>query len=110
MASKRKKDVRKDAAEAVDAQLTHMHLLRQREEFYVHLAIGGEKKRVGALYLFADLFSQASRLAWVYSQYCKRPICDKWRQLEAEAWVRRRGLWGEPYPVPPWEFRREQGR
>jgi micrococcal nuclease len=49
-------------------------------------------------------------LAWVYVRYCKRPVCEKWRQLEAEAWVRKRGLWAEPHPVPPWQFRREQRR
>jgi micrococcal nuclease len=45
-------------------------------------------------------------LAWVYNRYCKRPVCEEWRQLEAEAWAARRGLWSMPKPVAPWEFRR----
>jgi micrococcal nuclease len=62
---------------------------------------------VGRILLNRELIRRG--LAWVYIQYCKRPVCDNWRHLEAEAWARKRGLWAEPYPVPPWEFRR-QGR
>jgi micrococcal nuclease len=46
-------------------------------------------------------------LAWVVIEYCERPVCEKWKQLEIEAWARKRGLWADPIPVPPWEFRRE---
>ncbi len=49
-------------------------------------------------------------LAWVYARYCKRPVCREWERLEAEAREARRGLWADPRPVPPWEFRREQRR
>jgi endonuclease YncB( thermonuclease family) len=45
-------------------------------------------------------------LAWVYTRYCNRPICQEWNKLEAEARKARRGLWSIPDPVPPWEFRR----
>jgi endonuclease YncB( thermonuclease family) len=46
-------------------------------------------------------------LAWVYTRYCDRPICDEWKRLEAGARDAKRGLWSMPNPVPPWEFRRQ---
>ena len=41
-------------------------------------------------------------LAWVYRRYCRPPELLK---LEEEAREAGRGLWREPHPVPPWEFR-----
>jgi len=46
-------------------------------------------------------------LAWVYTPYCDRPICERWKALEQEARGAKRGLWSEPNPIPPWEFRRK---
>jgi micrococcal nuclease len=63
---------------------------------------------VGTTLVNQELIRQG--LAWVYEEYCDRPVCEKWRQLEAEAWAKKRGHWAEPYPVPPWEFRRKQRR
>lgn len=48
----------------------------------------------------------ASGMAWIYTAYCKRPVCDAWRGDEAKARAARRGLWADASPVPPWEFRR----
>ena len=47
-------------------------------------------------------------LAWVYTRYCDRPICERWRVLEQEAREAKRGLWVDPNPIPPWEFRRQK--
>jgi len=44
--------------------------------------------------------------AWVYRQYCKLPLCSVWFGLEAQAKAGKRGLWADPDPMPPWEFRR----
>jgi len=44
--------------------------------------------------------------AWVYTQYCDRPICDKWQQFEHAAKADRKGLWHDKNPIPPWEWRR----
>jgi endonuclease YncB( thermonuclease family) len=46
--------------------------------------------------------------SWVYRQYCKIPECVKWLLLEEEAKADKRGLWQEPDPVPPWEWRRKK--
>ena len=44
--------------------------------------------------------------AWVYTKYCKQPICDKWLGIEEAARTEKVGLWVENNPEPPWEFRR----
>jgi endonuclease YncB( thermonuclease family) len=46
--------------------------------------------------------------AWVYTRYCDRPICERWKVLEYEAREAKRGLWNDPNPIPPWEFRRKK--
>jgi len=46
--------------------------------------------------------------AWVYTRYCDRPICERWKVLEYEAREAKRGLWADPNPIPPWEFRRQK--
>jgi endonuclease YncB( thermonuclease family) len=49
-------------------------------------------------------------LAWVYSRYCDRPVCENWIGLESEAREAKRGLWRDTNPIPPWEFRRKKRR
>ena len=48
-------------------------------------------------------------MAWWYRQYAKEQTPDD-RQLyelaENEARVATRGLWADPQPVPPWDWRR----
>ena len=46
--------------------------------------------------------------AWIYTRYCDRPICERWKVLEQEAREAKRGLWADPHATPPWEFRREK--
>ncbi len=42
-------------------------------------------------------------LAWWYRRYA--PEDDTLKQLEAEARQAKRGLWADPNPVSPWEWR-----
>jgi endonuclease YncB( thermonuclease family) len=44
-------------------------------------------------------------LAWVYQKYCTAAFCENWLNLEIVARYDKIGLWSEPNPVPPWEFR-----
>ena len=46
--------------------------------------------------------------AWVYKQYCKKPECREWQALEQAAKASRWGLWLDPAPMPPWDWRRGQ--
>jgi len=43
-------------------------------------------------------------LAWHYKKYSRDPELAK---LEFQARSEKRGLWAEPDPVPPWEWRRK---
>lgn len=49
----------------------------------------------------------AAGLAWVYPKYCKSKFCTRWRELEDEARGQRMGLWSQPAPIPPWEWRKK---
>ncbi|MBI5518842.1 MAG: thermonuclease family protein [Desulfovibrio sp.] len=49
----------------------------------------------------------ADGLAWVYEKYCQKDICEGLRQLEAQARQERRGLWADPAPQRPEDWRRE---
>ena len=42
-------------------------------------------------------------MAWHYRQYDKSAALD---ELENEARANRRGLWNDPNPIPPWEWRK----
>jgi endonuclease YncB( thermonuclease family) len=44
-------------------------------------------------------------LAWHYVRYSTDTTLAR---LESEARASRRGLWADPCPVPPWEFRKER--
>ena len=45
-------------------------------------------------------------MAWVYDYYCKDSVCLDWKQSEKQARETRIGLWSQPDPVPPWNYRR----
>ncbi len=45
-------------------------------------------------------------LAWWYRRYA--PEDGTLAQLEANAKAAKRGLWAEPNPVPPWEWRKRE--
>ena len=48
-------------------------------------------------------------LAWHYKQYAREqppPQRELYAALERRARERREGLWQEPHPIAPWEFRR----
>ena len=49
-------------------------------------------------------------LAWVYDRYCSEPICESWRNFQLRAKMDKPGLWADPDPIPPWEFRRKKRR
>lgn len=50
-------------------------------------------------------------LAWHYKKYeNEQPLADRleYARLENEARTMRRGLWSDPAPVPPWEWRKQK--
>lgn len=44
--------------------------------------------------------------AWAYRQYLKRPYASDFITAEEAARSARKGLWQQPNPQPPWEFRK----
>lgn len=50
----------------------------------------------------------AEGLAWHYRRFAPREA--RLARLEMEARAARRGLWQDPHPVPPWEWRRPARR
>jgi len=48
-----------------------------------------------------------SGYAWVYRKYCDKEFCDYWLALENDARAGKLGLWREPDPIPPWEWRKK---
>lgn len=49
----------------------------------------------------------AEGLAWVYEKYCHKDLCENLRTLQEAARQERRGLWTDPDPQKPEDWRRE---
>ena len=45
--------------------------------------------------------------AWVYPAYCRKSFCTAWSTLQGISAGNRVGLWSQPAPVRPWEWRRQ---
>lgn len=66
---------------------------------------------VGMVYLGETCINEEiikNGFAWVYDRYCKKPTCQTWTNLQAEAKSNGIGLWSHPDPIPPWDFRRQK--
>ncbi|WP_288230819.1 thermonuclease family protein [uncultured Desulfovibrio sp.] len=63
--------------------------------------------RLDALVILQDVLISTG-LAWVDDRYCKLQVCDLWRmhQADAKAATPPRGLWADPDPAPPWQWRK----
>jgi micrococcal nuclease len=67
-------------------------------------------REVGRIYRgdrFIDLERVRDGFAWRYVRYDK---AGEFTDAEREAREKRHGLWADPNPVPPWEYRREKLR
>lgn len=53
----------------------------------------------------ANLSQVRQGMAWAYERYAKDPAI---LAAEREARAARRGLWADPNPVPPWQWRRQR--
>ena len=66
------------------------------------------RREVGRIYLgdrFINMEMVTDGFAWRYVTYDKP---GEFTAAENDAREHRRGLWADPNPVPPWEWRREK--
>ncbi len=69
-------------------------------------------RRAVSIIKITDIIIQEELLksgnAWVYPQYCKLSICDKWKSIQEDARLNKIGLWADEEPIAPWEFRKQK--
>ena len=51
-----------------------------------------------------------SGLAWVHIYYCREPVCTYWKALQKKAMTTHKGLWHDPSPVAPWQWKKTHYR
>jgi len=44
---------------------------------------------------------------WVYEEYCDQDFCSAWQTFEKQARDKKRGLWQDENPTPPWKWRKK---
>ncbi len=59
--------------------------------------------RLGRRDINAEMVSEG--MAWTYRQYLSGPYSSDYIRLEELARRHRKGLWRQPNPQPPWEYR-----
>lgn len=83
-----------------------------RKEVYVErMAKDRYGRQVGLVFVDKTLVNEELvkvGLAWVYWKYCHHPICEGWKNFQLRARMNKRGLWADPDPIPPWQFRRKK--
>jgi endonuclease YncB( thermonuclease family) len=68
---------------------------------------------IGVIYISGVDINQSmiqDGYAWFYKHYAKdqpKEEAQRYAKAEADARSKQRGLWSDPNPVPPWEFRKE---
>ena len=78
--------------------------LRKKDQYGRHL---------GVIYIGGVDINQSmiqDGYAWFYKHYAKeqpKEEAQRYAKAEADARSKQRGLWSDPNPVPPWEFRKE---
>lgn len=73
------------------------------------IAVDLYRRMVGIIYLDGrnmNLEMVREGWAWAYRQYLDRPYASEFLDAEKKARAKRLGLWQQPNPVPPWEFRK----
>ena len=69
--------------------------------------IDRNKQEVGRMYLggrFINMELVRDGFAWRFIRF---DLPGEFKAAEADARANKRGLWTDPHPVPPWQFRRQ---
>ena len=48
--------------------------------------------------------------AWVFKHFCVADMCSDWEQLQNEAKQEQLGVWQDAKSIPPWKWRKQQGK
>lgn len=64
--------------------------------------------RVDGVKDYLNLQLVAYGMAWVKSKECSAYLCSEWKAIEQLARMNTIGLWVEPLPTPPWEWKKQQ--
>ncbi len=98
-----------------ESRVLASHLAMQKTVEVTPLYAGNDGSQIALVriegsrdYLNVQLVSHG--LAWVRPKECSANICADWRGLENLARSNAIGLWMEPSPIPPWEWKKEQRR
>ena len=78
--------------------------IRERDRYGRAVAV----LRLGGRDINAEMVSEG--MAWAYRQYLSGPYASDYIRLEELARRRRKGLWRQPNPQPPWEFRHKASK
>lgn len=46
--------------------------------------------------------------AWVYEKYCDIDECNAWKEKQDAAMANKKGLWQDPDPIAPWDYRKSK--
>ena len=68
-------------------------------------------RTVGLVYVNGQSLNEAlikKDYAWFYRKYCKADFCEDWLAIESLARSYKVGIWSEPDPIPPWDFRHKK--
>lgn len=94
-----------DFSKAAKKALSDMTFGKTVKVFYEKLDRYG--RILGEVYVGDRLINKEmvrKGMAWVYRKYCYDPY---YLRLEAEARNNFTGLWSQPNPIPPWEYRKD---
>ena len=73
--------------------------VRERDQYGRAVAV----VRLGRRDINAEMVGEG--MAWAYRRYLEAPYASDYIRLEEQARRRHLGLWRQPNPQPPWEFR-----
>lgn len=73
--------------------------VRERDQYGRAVAV----VRLGRRDINAEMVAEG--MAWAYRRYLEGTYASEYIQLEERARRRYQGLWRQPNPQPPWEFR-----
>ena len=86
-----------------DRKMVEVTPLYQGAEGYVNALV-----RVEGVKTLLNEQIVAHGMAWVRPKECSAKLCAQWKDIEKQAQMNSIGLWAEPNPISPWEWKKQQ--